>query len=68
MYLHNKIFFCSPEDLLYEFYTRTTAEIADMKRDRRLLEARNPQTFKDIIVRNLIMRKNTYMHKSTWLS
>lgn len=43
-------YYCSPEDLLYEFYTRTSAEIADMKRDRRQLEVEIPQATRGILV------------------
>lgn len=45
-------YYCSPEDLLYEFYTRTSAEIADMKRDRRQLEVEIPQATRGILVWN----------------
>lgn len=41
----------TPEDLLYEFYTRTSAEIADMKRDRRQLEVEIPQATRGILMK-----------------
>ncbi|XP_062575464.1 uncharacterized protein LOC134237369 [Saccostrea cucullata] len=40
----------SPEDLLYEFYTRTTLEIAEMRRDVRRIRADNPKTTTEIVM------------------